>query len=31
MRLRQRTGAQIVEAGGLQDRPRARPGACSVG
>ena len=31
MRLRQRPGAQIVEAGGLQDRPRARLGACSAG
>ena len=31
MRLRQRPGAQVVEAGGLQDSPRARSGACSAG
>jgi hypothetical protein len=31
MRFRQRPSTQIVEAGGLQIRPRTRPGARSVG
>jgi hypothetical protein len=31
MRLRQCPGPQVIEAGGLQESPRARFGACSAG